>query len=120
MNYEQYLKTDAWKQKARERLKIDDYRCQMCGAQGNQLNPLEVHHMTYHNLGHENTYKDLVTLCHCCHQGVHRMMNRTTGIRQDGKYIRGWKDELRLTQHVVKVGFEKEYVDPILRDQFEV
>ena len=40
--YQQYLKSDEWKQKARQRAEIDDFKCCMCGATGTMNNPLEI------------------------------------------------------------------------------
>lgn len=91
--YEQYLMSDEWHQKAEARKRIDHYTCQMCGSHEN----LEVHHLTYHNIYHEDIEKDLVTLCgghggQCgCHQKIHRIMCRVTDI-STGR--RGWKDDI--------------------------
>lgn len=75
-NYVDYLHSEQWKRIAKKRLEIDKYHCQFCGSSGTQRNPLEIHHLNYRNLGRENVYVDLLTLCHSCHGGIHRMMNR--------------------------------------------
>ncbi len=87
--YRQYLKSDEWHRIAEQRLKIDEYRCAMCGSRGTAGNPLEVHHLSYRYLYHEGNrvYEDLITLCHTCHKAVHKMMCRVTS--PDGR--RGWK-----------------------------
>lgn len=85
MEYKEYLKTDIWDKKRKARLKIDGHCCQMCGSRY----CLEVHHLTYRNKGHENIWKDLVTLCAGCHEKVHQMMNRLTAPDRHG-----WKDTL--------------------------
>lgn len=85
MEYKYYLTTAVWNEKRNARLKIDGYRCQMCGSR----NRLEVHHITYRNKEHENVWKDLVTLCDECHDRVHKMMNRLTAPNKHG-----WKDML--------------------------
>lgn len=64
--YTAYLKTEKWQKKRFERNKLDGFRCQMCGTAKN----LNVHHLTYENLGRESIY-DLVTLCESCHKKVH-------------------------------------------------
>ena len=87
--YQRYLRSNEWKQKAAERLKIDGMTCQCCGSRGTALNELQVHHLTYRNIGAEDVYKDLVTLCRSCHKGVHTMMNRKTSA--EGRH--GWKDQ---------------------------
>ena len=89
MDYAEYLQSDHWKELAQERMKIDEYRCCMCGCRGTMTNKLEVHHLTYRNLYHERPYEDLLTLCSLCHKSVHKMMERKTS--PDGR--RGWKDE---------------------------
>lgn len=97
-DYEEYLASDEWKQKAKERAKIDNHKCCMCGSSGTMNNPLECHHITYKNIYKENIFKDLLTLCDNCHKSVHIMMNRTTD--KNGK--RGWKDSLTLSNHVLE------------------
>ena len=94
--YQQYLKSDEWKQKARQRAEIDDFKCCMCGATGTMNNPLETHHLSYRAIGRENVWKDILTLCHNCHYHVHLMMNQKTAPDR-----RGWKDELRIADHVL-------------------
>lgn len=75
-------------------MEIDGYQCVMCGCRGTTTIPLEVHHITYRNIGNEDVYKDLLTLCRSCHRNVHIMMNRTTGYNADGTPKRGWKDDI--------------------------
>lgn len=96
--YLEFLKSDKWKDTARKRAEIDNYTCQFCGCKGTVQNPLEIHHVTYRNLGHEDVDKDLVTLCHVCHRGITRMMCRVTD-RKTGQ--RGWKDTMPLALHVL-------------------
>ena len=88
--YLEYLKTDQWKRIAARRLEIDENTCQACGSVGTRDNPLEVHHLTYRSLYHEQDriYEDLVTLCSSCHKLLHRSMNRVTS--PTGR--RGWSD----------------------------
>lgn len=86
--YFEYLQSDEWKTKATTRLKIDNYTCQGCGCRGTSDNPLQVHHLTYKNIMHENPYADLVTLCRNCHIRTHSIMDRITD--ENGR--RGWHD----------------------------
>lgn len=94
--YERYLKSEQWQRIARTRLKIDEYQCQACGTRGTQGNQLQVHHMTYKHIYHEENYvfEDLVTLCYSCHKMIHSVMNRVTSA--DGR--RGWKDNSYIPQ----------------------
>ena len=88
--YLEYLNSKKWHEIASKRMSIDNLTCQCCGSRGTANNPLEVHHLSYKNLYHEENriYEDLVTLCHSCHKGTHSTMNRITA--PDGR--RGWKD----------------------------
>lgn len=94
--YQEYLKTDKWKDIARRRLEIDNYTCQGCGARGTALNPIECHHLTYRHLYHEENwvYQDLVSVCHCCHKNIHNIMVRVTD--ENGR--RGWKNNTTIPQ----------------------
>ena len=98
-DYEAYLKSEAWRKVANERLKIDHFTCVMCGSHGSPENPLETHHFNYRNLGHENPWLDLVTLCHTCHTLVTRLMNRV--IDENGS--RGWNNKAipRITVYTI-------------------
>ena len=92
--YLEYLKSAKWRELAEQRMKIDDYKCAMCGCRGTAKNPLEVHHISYKHLYHEESriYEDLVTLCHVCHKATHTLMERKTNA--DGR--KGWKDSPRI------------------------
>ncbi len=59
-----------WEAKRRERLKIDDHTCQVCGTRATGGRTLDVHHLTYENFGHEDVESDLVSLCRRCHDLV--------------------------------------------------
>lgn len=85
IQYDSYIKSPEWQQKREVRFWIDRNTCQMCGTDRN----LEVHHLcSYRKLGSEDVYHDLVTVCHDCHQKIHRMMGRITSA--DGR--RGWRE----------------------------
>lgn len=92
--YKAYLQSDKWKAIAEQRLKIDGYRCCACGSRGTPSNKLEIHHLSYAHLGHEESriYEDLCTLCHCDHKALHRVMERVTS--PDGR--RGWLSNPRI------------------------
>ena len=67
--YDEYIKSPSWfNQPARLAvLEADAYQCRMCSTATN----LEVHHITYDNLGHE-LEQDLATLCNDCHTYTHQ------------------------------------------------
>jgi len=67
LSYTDYLNSDEWKKKRAERLKLDNYECQCCGA----TDDLQIHHITYDRLGNENIDYDLITLCKKCHWQLH-------------------------------------------------
>tara|TARA_B100000676_G_C17856777_1_gene721149 strand:- start:232 stop:912 length:681 start_codon:yes stop_codon:yes gene_type:complete len=60
--------------KDREKILIKGWRdtpigdCALCGEKEYKM---EVHHVTYKNLGHEDVKNDLALLCRCCHEHVH-------------------------------------------------
>jgi len=63
MDYHKYIASQSWKEKRRQRLEIDGHKCVVCKSDQR----LEVHHLTYENLGNEDVLHDLVTACHDCH-----------------------------------------------------
>ena len=109
--YKSYLKSGKWSEISHKRMEIDRFECQCCGSKGTSVNPLEVHHLSYKYLYHEENriYEDLVTLCHCCHKSIHRVMNRVTS--KSGK--RGWRDNSSIPEvHVFSInGSEKNYIE---------
>ena len=74
--YKRYIRSPEWEQKKQERMKIDHYSCVMCGRSREHCRTLQVHHITYKNLGHENVYTDLCTVCGSCHKKLHNYYDR--------------------------------------------
>lgn len=73
INYTDYIKSDTWK-KSPQRLACiaaAKNKCQMCGATFG----LEVHHISYANLGSELP-QQLVLLCILCHEHTHAMAGK--------------------------------------------
>ena len=65
--YNEYLRSETWQKLRSKRLKIDGYKCQRCGKPFD----LQVHHLYYPiELGTEDPYRDLITLCDGCHEFV--------------------------------------------------
>lgn len=52
-------------------LNRDNYTCQYCKGK-HKDSKLEVHHIVYRSHGGSNEENNLITLCHTCHQNVHR------------------------------------------------
>lgn len=67
--YNDYLQSERWRQTREKRLQIDGRVCVVCGS-GKDLN---VHHISYRNIGNEDIENDLITLCHPCHAMLHRI-----------------------------------------------
>jgi hypothetical protein len=66
VDYQEYLESDWWKERRLRTLKLDRYRCRLCGSAEN----LNVHHRSYENLGAEPDC-DVITLCRDCHAKFH-------------------------------------------------
>ena len=65
--YSDYLRSPEWQKLRSKRLEIDGYKCQRCGRPFD----LQVHHLFYPSeLGTEDPYRDLITLCDVCHELV--------------------------------------------------
>jgi len=69
-NYKKYLKTDHWKE---VKLKFRGRSCEKCGSKYK----INIHHLTYRNLGRDKEYNDCVPLCEYCHQEVHAYASET-------------------------------------------
>lgn len=64
--YLTYLQSRAWQRVRLKVLKRAGYKCEKCGYAGK----LEIHHLTYANLGWERL-KELMALCAICHTKEH-------------------------------------------------
>jgi 5-methylcytosine-specific restriction endonuclease McrA len=60
--YKAHLRSPEWARIRREALARAGHRCAMCGRRKAPGRPLQVHHNTYENLGHERP-EDLTVLC---------------------------------------------------------
>jgi hypothetical protein len=79
-DYKYYLNTAHWEKVRAAMLLLYESRCKLCSDQnwdlflsspaGNNHRRLDVHHLTYRNIGHER-YEDLVLLCHEHHEREH-------------------------------------------------
>ena len=73
--YKDYMRSEEWEAKKQQRISIDG-GCVMCGRPLNRIRSVQVHHVTYARLGHENVMTDLCTLCGSCHKKIHAYYNR--------------------------------------------
>lgn len=66
--YKTYIESKEWQDIRKRIFRRDNYKCQICGSCYN----LQVHHITYENMGQEKD-ADLVTLCEKCHiEDIHK------------------------------------------------
>lgn len=63
-----YLQSRHWRKRRNRSLVLANFRCEECSYNRN----LQVHHLTYKNLGNEND-GDLEVLCRKCHRKVHHL-----------------------------------------------
>ena len=68
VNYQKYIKSKAWKQKAEEAKTRAGNRCQACNRPRSEVQ-LEAHHRTYERIGQERP-GDITVLCRDCHQSI--------------------------------------------------
>lgn len=72
MNYKKYLETEYWKE---FRIRIINSRNNICEeCKVNKL--LQVHHLTYENIGNEKD-EDVKVLCRSCHCKIHGILNES-------------------------------------------
>lgn len=64
-----YLQSTSWSVLRNYRLDKDNHKCAHCDS----TQQLNVHHITYNNLGNEDPDKDLITLCQQCHNKLHNI-----------------------------------------------
>jgi 5-methylcytosine-specific restriction endonuclease McrA len=62
------LDRQAYEQLSLGILERDSWRCQICG----RSQQLQVHHQELRSHSGSDTEENLITLCHACHQTVHR------------------------------------------------
>ena len=75
-----YLETQEWKQQRNRVLNRDNHTCQICGKSDGAMN---VHHICYIHPLSEMNDRDLVTLCHDCHEKVHVIQERMNGYAEE-------------------------------------
>ena len=75
--YEKHLSSDQFAQLKRDRLIIDNFKCQMCSATVD-LSTSHCHHITYIRLGKESL-SDVSTLCKECHEKLHDFHGKNAG-----------------------------------------
>lgn len=76
--YSEYINSEHWKIMRENRLEIDNYECQICGAKSN----LRVHHLFYNDL---DNIDSLLTVCDRCHSDIHRFRDVVIESSRNGK-----------------------------------
>lgn len=66
VNYNDYIKTEAWQQRAEAAKVRAGHRCQICNRAASRVT-LTVYHRTFERLGHEQP-EDLTVLCRGCYE----------------------------------------------------
>lgn len=78
--YKRYINSPEWASMKRRRMEIDGFRCVCCGrSEDHTRRGLQVHHISYARLGHEDPLNDLVTVCGSCHKKIHNYYKRERG-----------------------------------------
>lgn len=100
--YEEYLQTEQFDKLRQTVLLRDHNRCVICGS----ISELQIHHLTYRNVYHENT-QDLITLCRKCHATYHAIEKKKEAVEEI--YLHDIKTE--------KSAREKEWEDIKLKNE---
>ena len=75
--YVEYIKGEKFKELKMERLKFDEYKCQICFKKVDEKTS-HCHHITYLRVLNEKI-SDLSTLCPCCHKKLHEFHGKNKG-----------------------------------------
>ncbi len=70
MDYQAYIESPEWRERAKDATARAAYKCQVCSS----MRRLNVHHNTYDRLGSELA-TDLCVLCTRCHELFHKIIN---------------------------------------------
>ena len=69
IDYQKYIQSPEWKEKALKAKERTGWRCQICNRHGDRKQ-LHAHHRTYERLGNELP-EDITVLCPDCHEKFH-------------------------------------------------
>lgn len=105
----EYYQSPEWAKKRNERLKIDGFKCAKCGF----TRALEVHHINYERIYHEDVSRDLITLCKKCHHEIEAQKKSSNPILENaenhsvylaGKISKsGWREQLAPYRDLLQV-----------------
>ncbi len=94
--YQEYLRSDRWNETRNKILEMDNFKCVNCDSSDN----LQVHHLTYKNIGHEQD-KDLITLCKKCHYNLFHDSSRKVFLcnqKTDENFLLGENWEIKISR----------------------
>ena len=82
-HYGNYLRSERWKELRMEAVARAEGRCQVCGDRED----INVHHRSYDRLGKDGEDRDLVVLCHVCHESFHFLIaKKQPNVRSQRRY----------------------------------
>jgi len=64
IDYKQYLASREWRLKRKEVIELNNGICERCGTRAIE----DIHHLTYASIGNESPLRDLMGVCHPCHE----------------------------------------------------
>lgn len=110
-DYGKYINSPEWREKRKQRLKIDGKECRTCCSKTD----LEVHHRHYNNFGNEDIKNDLITLCRDCHEAITSSIRfrryikqgvklQSTQFESDREIIENIKKEVQIEKTNLKSG----------------
>jgi len=95
MDYKNYLNSEHWKNVRQNKHLCNNFLgkdcCSICGSR----EKLEIHHLTYKNLGNENN-KTLRIVCHRCHS----ILSNLPKLIGTGRIVKKW---LRLRKQILEI-----------------
>lgn len=94
--YQKYMRSTKWEDKRQEAFEVHGKQCNRCGG----FRDLQVHHLTYERLGHEDAKTDLEVLCLACHENEH------------GRSCKSWD----LRKNKAGCGKKRKYSNPLDRE----
>lgn len=74
--YDDYMKFDEWAERCNQRLEIAGHKCEMRGRLEKISKGLQIHHISYKNLGREDVGNKPIYVCSRYYLMLHRYYNR--------------------------------------------
>ena len=87
--YEEYLKSEQWREKRQHIAEIKKYTCEICKKV--ILKGFHIHHKTYERFMYELD-SDLMFLCEDCHIDIHGKLSKKKKINKKKKQVKSCKN----------------------------